>query len=180
MRMRTGVAVLALVGLLAACGDDSGTADTTTTTEAPSTTTTSAPTTTAAPTTTTTPPAEPTGDALPDGVSFGYLTKITIGDTTATATFDLAYLLTGDEAAAAAKADGKELDGDFYIQNNNPKLREVPVDPHAEVIDIDYDACCDGQPSTIADFATTIDHPTPVNLTMADGVATKVEELYFP
>ena len=167
----------AAIIVLTACGGDDGTA--TTTTQASMTTSTPATTTTTG-ATTTTATAEPTDPVLEDGVHFGYVTEVVIGDATATATFDLAQLLTGDAAAAAAEEDGAEFLGDFYLRNVNPQLRSLPVDPQAEVIDVDYDQCCDGQPSNIAAFATTVDRPTPVNLTVVGGTVTKVEELYFP
>ncbi len=168
--------LVAAVALSAGCGsDDPEVASTSSTTDAPTTT---ASTTTLAPTSTTA--VEPVGDVLPDGTHFGYLTELNINDTTATGLFDLAQLFTGDDAVAAAAEDGVELDTDYYIRNVNPKLRAIEVDPRAEVSDIDYDACCEPQSTNIADFAAGLEPPTPVKLTVEDGIVTVVEELYFP
>lgn len=50
-------------------------------------------------------------------------------------TVDYAQLLEGDEAAAAATAHGAESPppNDYFIVNDNTKLRDLPVDPNIKV-----------------------------------------------
>jgi hypothetical protein len=67
---------------------------------------------------------------LPDGRSPVYLTKIDVGRHTIT--FDLIEFLTGDAAKKAWKKanPGSGEDGppnDYFIVNDNPKLRTLPV-----------------------------------------------------
>lgn len=47
--------------------------------------------------------------------------------------FDLAELLTGPQADQAAVARGDSIDGDFYIVNDNPRTRQLPVADGAAV-----------------------------------------------
>ncbi|MDH3306885.1 MAG: hypothetical protein OEO77_05145 [Acidimicrobiia bacterium] len=54
-------------------------------------------------------------------------------------TTDYATFLTGDEATAAAREDGvigadETVPNDFYIRNDNPTLRELPVSEQAPVV----------------------------------------------
>src|SRR5690606_30167182 len=110
-------------------------------------------------------------DELPDGTYFGYLTTLVAGDDGIVGQFDLAELLTGEAAEAAAEAAG-ELPLDFYVKNENPKLRRVVVDPDAVVRDIDYTACCVAQATTverfIADRDANDERRTAVALTVED------------
>jgi hypothetical protein len=187
------IGVALLVVLLAACGDDAKTAtgpdagsSSTTSTPSSSTSSTEARTTTAPSSDGTIPIDEASkGDTLPDGKVFGYITTLQVNDTTVTGEFDLAELLTGDAAVAAAQADGQEADNDYYIRNNNKKERAITVDPDAEVLDIDYqDSCCDPFVTNIAAFVADRDDAsevrTPVYLTTTDGIVTRVEEVFFP
>ena len=80
-------------------------------------------------TTTGTPSASPT-PILPDGRSAMYLTKIDV--TGHTITFDLIEFLTGDAARKAWKKAYPTNPGppdDYFIINDNPKLRTLPVAP---------------------------------------------------
>jgi len=63
------------------------------------------------------------GDGLPDGMWFGYVEAMS----TDTVIFDLACFYTGGAAVAAAAEDGEEA-FDFYIRNENPDTRSVPID----------------------------------------------------
>lgn len=122
-------------------------------------TTTAAPATTAAPTTTVAPPttagttyvvnesnffpdplpgsdqAHGSGCVVPggsmtltDGIWFGFVEGISPG----MITFDLACFWTGAAAEAKALEDGEES-FDFYIRNNNPTNRQVPISGSARV-----------------------------------------------
>ena len=122
----------------------------TTTTEAPTTTATTTTTTTEAPPTTgstegpfTTdeplslaPPEPLPGSAgasgsgctpgagpLPDGIWFGFAPAIGAS----TLDLDLACFYFGDIAYDEGDADGEEVNNDYYIRNQNPAIRTVPV-----------------------------------------------------
>lgn len=179
---------LVVVALLAACGDSEPSASPDLGSSSSSTTssTIGATSSTTAPSGHTTIPIDEAskGDTLPDGTVFGYITTLQVNDTTVTGEFDLAELLTGDAAVTAATADGQEADNDYYIRNNSQKVRAITVDPDAEVLDIDYDSCCDPFVTNIAAFVADRDDAnevrTPVYLTTTDGVVTRVEEVFFP
>ncbi len=79
-------------------------------------------------------PAEPAPPVLADGRYAAYLTAI---DTRArTVTFDVVQYLTGAEAAKAFHRDHPEITEDppngYYIVNQNPRLRTLPV--HKNVV----------------------------------------------
>lgn len=67
------------------------------------------------------------GSTLTGGVWFGFV-KAPVG--TSSLQFDLACFYTGGNAALAASEDGAESPppNDYYIRNNNPALRSVPID----------------------------------------------------
>lgn len=93
--------------LLAACGDDTATTPAITA-----------------------PGATSTGLVLSDGEHFGFLVDVTVDHLL----FDPAEFLTGDEALAAARADGyigpdETLDNDFYIKNPEDEAASLVVDP---------------------------------------------------
>ncbi|RLE25894.1 MAG: hypothetical protein DRJ50_02065, partial [Actinobacteria bacterium] len=75
----------------------------------------------------------PGAGQLPDGVWFGYVSA----KGGSSVDFDLACLYTGDVAIARGAEDGVEVDIDYYIRNNNPALRTVPVATAATVYEIE-------------------------------------------
>lgn len=153
VRVVPAVAIALAAGGFVGCGDDddSGSAGEVfeTTTEAETTSTTEATTTTSGPNgktgdgTTTTietgaflpegPPFQtdgPSGSgcapgpgALPDGWWYGMLE----GPVTDEVTFDLACYYVGDAAEAEAASRGDEVNNDYYVVNENPALRTMPV-----------------------------------------------------
>jgi hypothetical protein len=50
-----------------------------------------------------------------------------------TITFDYVQFLTGDAAEKAAKAHGQEAENDYFVVNDNPKLRTFPVSSSAVI-----------------------------------------------
>jgi len=119
---------------------------------------------------------------LPDGVWFGYVhaTGATSID------FDLACLYVGDIAVAKGAEDGVEVDIDYYIRNNNPALRTVPVATAGTVYEIE---------ATTIDFLTVAFADWPVDpagyiacpsdwcgvwLFVNGGEVTEILEQYFP
>lgn len=215
LSLAIGVVALALLAA-ACGEDDSSTTETTTTTAPPATTTTAAgetsttaapatPTTTAETTTTTAAPTTtiaattttvdvntlavgsgctPGGTQLGDGVWFGY---IDTADTTSIK-FDLACWFTGDGAVQAAAQDGAESPppNDYYVRNENPQLRTIPVASGAEVSWLPDT----GDPSTqttvpYADWLTGTaargsDYQPGAWVTIEGGSATSIEEQYVP
>jgi hypothetical protein len=156
----------------------SSTADTDAAAPAPSPTPTVAP--------TTEPPA---GSVLEDGRHAVFLTGLDVD--ARTVDFDVIQFLMGDEATAAYHEDHPEdpdaPPNDYYIVNDNPRLRKLPVDANVEVIVLDAI-----QPQTIA-FA---DLPArlagdlvpddqriwhnPFWLTVESGTVTAIHEQYIP
>ncbi len=65
------------------------------------------------------------GDTLPDGHWFGYVAAAD----EAGLSFDLACWFIGEEANLAAAQDGEEspVPNDYYVRNQNNRLRNVPV-----------------------------------------------------
>ncbi len=139
------------------------------------------------------PSASPTTSTgvIEDGRSFVFLKAVANLDTTPNLTFDLGYFLTGEEAnqAAADRGDEVPVPNDYYIINDNPKLRTVPIDPAAEILVYDWAKCCDSYTSiTLERFAGYAADPTrrfhgissPHWITVENGVIVKIEEQYLP
>ncbi len=131
---------------------------------------------------------------LEDGRHFGYIRSAQLTAEPQVIVFDLAELLTGDEANQAAAERGKEtpVPNDYFIVNDNPRLRQLPVAPGLRILLLDWTDCCDtvfrADPQL---FQESFDQKTypPGNykgtfsgywVTVRDGVVTKVEEQYFP
>ena len=145
-------------------------------------------------TATATPSPSPT-PILPDGKSPVYLTKIDAGKRTIT--FDLIEFLTGDAAKQAwQKANPGSTDGppnDYFIVNDNPKLRTLPVADPVQFLVVDQE-----HPSGIADKSISFEGATayfvalkpdqsdhrlsydPFWITVSHGVVTKIEEQFLP
>ena len=150
-RRRSNVGVIALA-LVAACSGLGGevtetTASTgatamppatTATTAGPSTIPTTMATTTAAPPSTTMPDG-PSGSgctpgdtvALPEGEWYG----VVVSASPSGIEFDLACWFTGEPAVEAAAEDGAEPPpNDYYVRNDNPQIRSLPVSSETEVV----------------------------------------------
>lgn len=105
---------------------------------------------------------------------------------------DYIQFLTGDEAAAAAAARGDESPppNDYYIVNENPKVREFPVKGGIKVRVVtnpDGTIADGGRLMTLADWVAGIRGPQPnpytANfywVTVTDGVVTAIEQQYLP
>jgi hypothetical protein len=146
---------------------------------------------------TATDPSGATGSSaeLEDGRHFGWIETI---DPSGSMTFDLAYFSTGDEANEAAAEHGDEtpVPNDYYIVNDNPKLRTLGVSPDAEIRVFDWNRCCDRHVSldmeTFADVMVNPDgfveqdgrlyygQASPYWITVDGGVVTEIEEQYLP
>lgn len=137
-------------------------------------------------------PSETPAPELEDGKHFGFIRSIDVA--AQTMRFDLAYFLTGDEANQAAAEHGDEapVPNDYYIVNDNPRLRTLAIAPDAEVWVIDWTACCDLVPGEIQPFVdafATRHHAwdalyqgsqAPYWLTVESGIVVKIEVQYLP
>lgn len=145
-------------------------------------------------------PAAPTPSAtpspvLPDGRSPAYLTSLDVSGRTVT--FDLIEFLTGDAAKKAwQKANpGSGQDGpddDYFIVNDNPKLRTLPVSASVQILVVDLSG--PGVQSKAITWAAapayfagikpdTSDHKlawNPFWLTVQNGQIVKMEEQFLP
>lgn len=133
-------------------------------------------------------------ETLADGTYFGFFESI---DVEGRAQFDLACFYTGEEAnqQAAARGDEIPVPNDVYIVNDNPATRDVPVDPSAELLLIDWNACCETGPgATLEAFASSLGHKrfveidgwryagslSPYWVTIANGQILGIEEQFLP
>lgn len=147
---------------------------------------------------TTSPEAEPTSSGSPkaqpspeleDGRHFGYIEAI--DPTVPEIVFDLAYFLTGDEAneAAAERGDEVPVPNDYFIINDNPKLRTLSLADDVEIlvlegfsvetIEGDFEDFVAGFETD--DFAGDY-HGSASQywLTVKHGLVTRIEEQYLP
>lgn len=138
-------------------------------------------------------PTSSPGLDLPGGRSFGVISGVdAVTGGGSTLRFDLAYFYTGAEADAQAAAHGDETpvpDG-YYIVNDNPKLRDVPISPSVKVRYIPEGTCCDLQPGTLegltaaANGTAMSDYPTMASthwwITIAGGQIVKIEQQFLP
>jgi hypothetical protein len=182
-----GLAVL-MAATLAACGSDTANPPPSPAQPAqagPAATTPSKPT-TAQPASR--PAASPT-TANP-GTDFGFIRSWTAKTGTFYLRFDRAVLLTGKAADDASAAHGGEspVPNDYYIQNDNPRLREVAIADQAKVIGSQQLTGSPGpNPSNLKALLTFVHNggplaaATPFHLTYnANGLVVRVQEQYVP
>jgi hypothetical protein len=181
---------------LAACGTSQGASSTG---AVPSVQTETA--TTAAPTmpTTTESVTEPTPSTpepeLEDGRHFGYIKSVDLAPKPATLAFDLAYHLIGEEANREAERRGYEtpVPNDYFIVNDNPKLRTLPLSDDLELRLLDWNHCCETFfAGDLEQFAASFQREHPLvdshyrgalsayEILVRNGVVVAVDERYFP
>jgi hypothetical protein len=139
-------------------------------------------------------PSPSPSPALEDGRHFGYIKSAQLTAPPQFIVFDLAYMLTGDEANQAAADRGLEtpVPNDYFIVNDNPRLRALPAAPDLRILLLDWTNCCDtmfqAEPQLFQESFDQKKYP-PGNykgkfsgywLTVKGGAVTKVEEQYFP
>jgi hypothetical protein len=143
--------------------------------------------------------ASPTAETSPlieDGRNFAFVKSVDTSAEPATVKYDLAYFLTGEEAVQAAKEHGDEAPppNDYYIVNDNPRLRTAPLAADVDLVFLDWDHCCDVTfPASLTDFARALDEGemridhhvykgrlSPYWLIARDGQIVRVEEQYLP
>ena len=186
---RLAIAALAILtaAALAACGSD--TPDPQPSPAPPAAAPTSTPTPTQPTSRPATGPATKATTATP-GSDFGFIHSWTAKAGTFSLRFDRAVLLTGKAADAASAAHGGEspAPNDYYIQNDNPRLREVVVGDQARVIGSQQLTGSPGpNPSSLKALLSFVRNggprlaATPFHLTYDDnGIVTQVREQYLP
>ncbi|HEY7399623.1 MAG TPA: hypothetical protein VH989_01875 [Actinomycetota bacterium] len=185
-RTKTFAAALVLLALVA-CNDAStpqaGGSGTTGATGSSATTSTPSPSETSS--------ASPEPASLEDGRHFVFAVDVATKGGGPQLQFDLAYFLTGDEATKAAKEHGDEYPppNDYYIVNDNPKLRWLPVSSSVKVKYIPNEMCCDlvagnfdawteaVNETTMTDYAGKL---APWWITVSGGQIVKIEQQYLP
>lgn len=135
----------------------------------------------------TSPTAAP---VLEDGRHFAYVKKLSGVPPDARMTFDLAEFLTGDAAARAAAEHGDESPppNDYYIVNDNPLLRTLPLSSSVTIRAIDWMQCCESIALSYPDWAAAVEQPTDSLrgsasqywITVKSGTIVAVEEQYLP
>jgi hypothetical protein len=134
------------------------------------------------------PAAEP-ATTTPDS-DFGFIRSWTAKAGTIYLRFDRAVLLTGKAADDASAAHGGEspVPNDLYIQNDNPRLREVVVADQAKVVGSQQLTGSPGpNPSNLKALLTFVHNGgpqaagTPFHLRYDDnGFVIRVQEQYLP
>lgn len=135
-------------------------------------------------------PSESESPILEDGRHFVYVQTAIRPDGGATRVrFDLAYFLTGSEAEAAAADHGDELTNDYYIVNDNPRLRILPLADEVEVEFVPNDLCCELQQGDIDAWLESVLATNPTDyggkdvpwwITVEGGEITRIEQQYLP
>jgi hypothetical protein len=125
----------------------------------------------------------PGAGSLPAGIWFGFLVErdgSTVG-------FDLACFYFGDIAWEKAAEEGQTAENDYWIVNDNPTLRDVPVAAQATIWTITGDATQGLQPLDFASWTGAESTYTPcpgtfcvVWLYVNGGEATEIAEQFLP
>ena len=188
-----GAVVLAVLsiaaGALIALSSDGGTdaAPTTTPSTSPSPEESVSP--TASPEPTETPSPETESAVLEDGRHLVYVdTAFRPEDGPARVRFDLVYWYTGNEAEQVAAEHGTEATDGYYIENDNPRLRTLPLAEEVEVTYVPEGQCCEPQPGDVDAWLESIlqteqtDYPEDVPwwITVEGGQVTRIEQQFLP
>jgi hypothetical protein len=188
-----GAAALALLSVLAgaliAASDDDERA-TPIPTSSPIATTEPSPSASPSPSTSPSASASPAPAEIEDGRHFVFVTDADRPeDGAATVTFDLAYFLTGAEGEQAAAEHGDEFVNGYYIVNDNPRLRTVPLADHVRVRYIPTGMCCELQPGNLDAWLESILETNPTDydgkdvpwwITVRAGTITRIQQQYLP
>ena len=127
---------------------------------------------------------------LEDGRHFVFVREAARAeDGAATVTFDLAYFYRGDRAAEEAEAHGDEFLNDYYIVNDNPQLRTLPLADAVAVSYIPTSSCCEQRRGNIDAWLESVletnptDYPgknVPWWVTVRGGEITRIRQQYLP
>jgi hypothetical protein len=135
-------------------------------------------------------PSESESRVLEDGHHFVFVKRALFLPHGATRIrFDLAYFLTGTEGEQAAADHGDEFVDGYYIVNDNPRLRTLPLAEDVEVEYIPASQCCELQPGDIDAWLESIretnqtdygGRDVPWWFTVEGGEITRIEQQYLP
>jgi hypothetical protein len=134
------------------------------------------------------PTASPEPEVLTDGRYFVAPTRGLEGPPT-TMEFDQAYFLTGADAEQAAADHGDVLAADYYIVNDNPLLRELPVSPLVVVRYVPAGLCCDLQSGLFDPWAAAVNEELQTDyagkdaywwITVRSGEIVRIAQQYLP
>jgi hypothetical protein len=127
---------------------------------------------------------------LKDGHHFVYVKKVLLRpDGSRRVRFDLAYFFTGTKAAKAAADHGDEVVDDYYIVNDNPRLRTLPLADDVEVEYVPESNCCELQPGNIDAWIEAVAATNPTDYAgtnvpwwfmVEGGEITRIEQQYLP
>jgi hypothetical protein len=135
-------------------------------------------------------PSGPESPILADGHHFVYVkTAFRRADGSARVRFDLAYFYTGAKAEAAAADHGDEVVDGYYIVNDNPRLRTLPIADDVEVGYVPVSNCCELQPGNVDAWVEAVLATNPTDyagtnvpwwFTVEGGRITRIEQQYLP
>jgi hypothetical protein len=178
----------ALIALSSDEGTEAGPSDTPSTSPSPAES--DSPTVSPAPTETPSPePGESESAVLEDGRHLVYVdTAFRPQDAPARIRFDLVYWFTGDEAEEVAAQHGTEATNGYYIENDNPRLRTLPLADEVEVQYVPEGRCCEVQPGDVDAWLASVqqteqtDYPegVPWWITVEGGRITRIEQQFLP
>jgi len=118
------------------------------------------------------------GEGLPDGEHVGRIIAAYVAPDEIV--FRAAELLVGDEAAAAAEAEGAEAFG-YYIREGTGGQLALPVDGKVAVTTVDCTAGCEeGAPTDYGSLTRTADGTSLHRLTIRDGAVVAIGAIYLP
>jgi len=150
------------------------------------------------PTGATSTPSVTASPLIEDGKNFAFVRSVDTSTDPPTVTYDLAYFLTGDAATQAAKTRGDEVPppNDYYIVDDNPRLRTVDLSPSVRIALFDWNNCCDATVNASVDeFAHAVNagkkqttvrrhlfngRLSPYWLFGGEGTIVRIEEQFLP
>ena len=127
---------------------------------------------------------------LDDGRHYVYAKAVAEGAAGRELTFDLAYFLTDEAASEAAAANGDEFVNGYYIVNDNPKLRTMPIAPDAAVRYVPEGTCCNLKAGNLDAWSAAVNgtaqtdypnmDPTGWWITVRDGEIVRIAQQWVP
>jgi hypothetical protein len=136
----------------------------------------------------------PEEEELANGRHFGFVRSVDVEGRAIE--FDLAYFLTGEEADRAYQDRGGEgpVPNDYFVVNDNPRLRTLPLAPDLRLLLVDWMRCCELMfAGDLEPFARAIELGDDVVvgdliyrgnsswwITVRDGLVVRIEEQYAP
>jgi hypothetical protein len=134
------------------------------------------------------PSPSPSVDVVEDGRHAAYIREVDAAGRAVT--FDRIEFLTGEAAVKAWRKDNPTStqpgpDNDYFIVNDNPKLRTMQIAPDAEIIIYDWDDAGGAQvrwplEKLFKVISADPDWGRPMWLTVNSGLITRIDEQFIP